>query len=717
MNGDSEHARDCRCRRRSRRPWNPRRTIVSRHGLAILLGVSLLSPLGCQRPADDPSTKAPSALAETRHSTAPIADTATRIAVIEGDQATQHEDHAGQSAESSPEAEAVRSPVSDQAENADDETSAVASVGDSPEAATAEPLPLIPLTGLKTWEEMDNPTSDGWYSEVLAEEAGQQLKRLAKLLAGDKPITTSQLELLLTEDVEAQALLPANLDVVRQGPTYRVERARPRSSDAMPSAEPHKGIAAFADALADFSNRFSTAGSRQAKFKIFRVTQLDAGFTTRQLLTVTGVGRDKRTEAHATWTIRWSKGTKYSKARIARVEVDRLEISETRDRSQPLLADCSEAVLGSTPAYQQQLRRGLTYWTERAQQTRFTYMLGTPGLAIGDVNGDGLDDVYLCQEEGLPNHLFLQRGDGTVEEASATWGVDWTNDSRSTLLIDLDNDGDQDLAVAVLGGVAIAMNDAKRRFEFRTVVATSPNTMSLSAADYDRDGDLDLYVCGYSKPSLGAPSTGGTPGAAANFVYHDANNGGRNALLRNDGHGNFEDVTAEVGLDENNFRFSLASAWEDYDADGDPDLYVANDYGRDSLYENRDGRFADVAEHARVEDSASGMAITWGDYDRDGVMDAYISNMYSTAGNRITFQQRFKQHSSDEVRNRLQRFARGNTLLRGRGDGTYEDVSRVAGVEMGRWAWSSNFVDLDNDGWEDLLVANGYVTDDDNGDL
>ena len=98
-------------------------------------------------------------------------------------------------------------------------------------------------------------------------------------------------------------------------------------------------------------------------------------------------------------------------------------------------------------------------------------------------------------------------------------------------------------------------------------------------------------------------------------------------------------------------------------------------------------------------------------------MDALVSNMWSSAGNRVTFQNRFKPETAHEIKRRFQRLARGNTLLRNRGDGTFDDRSALAGIEMGRWAWGSHFVDVNNDGWEDLVVTNGYLTTDDTGDL
>ena len=111
------------------------------------------------------------------------------------------------------------------------------------------------------------------------------------------------------------------------------------------------------------------------------------------------------------------------------------------------------------------------------------------------------------------------------------------------------------------------------------------------------------------------------------------------------------------------------------------------------------------------------MAVTWGDYDRNGLMDVYVSNMFSAAGNRITFQEQFKPDAPKEVRSRLQRFARGSTLMKALDNGSFEDVSESASVTMARWAWGTSFVDLNNDGWQDLVVANGNITGEDPGDL
>ena len=147
-------------------------------------------------------------------------------------------------------------------------------------------------------------------------------------------------------------------------------------------------------------------------------------------------------------------------------------------------------------------------------------------------------------------------------DVSKEWGVDWLHDSRCPLFFDWDNDGDQDLAVSVLGGVMLAENNGNQTFKLHNILSTSDDTQSMAAADYDQDGDIDLYVCVYRRDGkTSGEMTSLLPGEAENFVYHDANTGGPSALFSNDGNGGFTNVTESVGMGENNYRFSYAASW------------------------------------------------------------------------------------------------------------------------------------------------------------
>lgn len=578
------------------------------------------------------------------------------------------------------------------------------------------------VIGEVSWDEVDDPSRDGWPTEDFARRAGEQLDRIAKLLKRAKPVKVDKVASLTDERFRCDPLLPPQRTTVLEDDLLHVQRFR-RDATQTPDGEPeppYSGAAGLAAALNDLLATFPAAQKLKCKFKVFRVELGEDEVTTTQYVACSAKTERGLVEQNATWVIRWTRPDGEEPPRLREVVVDDFEMTHLPEQSDHLFSDCTEAVLAANPCFQDQLLRGLNHWLERSQQRRLFLRLGTPGIAVADVNGDGLEDIYLCQENGLPNKLFLHQADGTAVEMSGEWGVDWIYDCRSALLIDWDNDGDQDLAVAFLGGVILATNEQQQKFVVREVVSTNDDVMSLAAADYDADGDLDIFVCSYySGAGLGPEQVrvSGIPASGADFVFHDANNGGPNSLLRNDGEHGFTDVTAEVGLDQNNSRFSLAAAWEDYDNDGDQDLYVANDYGRDNLYRNEGGKFVDVAEVARVENAATGMGVTWADYNRDGWMDVHVSNMWSSAGNRIAFQPEFKASASPAMKRRVQRMARGNTLLQGRPDGVFVDTSSKAAIEVGRWAWSSNFVDINNDGWEDLIVANGFITGEDPADL
>ncbi len=368
----------------------------------------------------------------------------------------------------------------------------------------------------------------------------------------------------------------------------------------------------------------------------------------------------------------------------------------------PWFSERTGEVIGGEPAFHHHLARGLDHWLARVEAAHGIDAFIRNGMALGDADGDGRDDLYVCQPGGLPNRLLLHLPDGTVAEAPDDAGADILDHTSAALFVDLDNDGDQDLALATPAGIVLLENDGAAKFSPRGTLRTdSSDCHALAAADYDLDGHLDLYVTF----ALGDRLPGEEAGA---FRFHDARDGGHNQLFRGDGGWSFSEATARSGLAEDDGRHSLAAAWGDFDRDGDPDLYVANDYGPNQLYRNDGGTFAEVAAGLGAQDYGAGMSAAWGDFDRDGRTDLYVGNMFSNAGHRVTAQAPFLAGAPDGLLAVYRRFAKGNTLLRQRRDGTFAEIGGA--TEMGRWAWSSLFADLDNDGWEDLFVANGYIT-------
>ena len=414
------------------------------------------------------------------------------------------------------------------------------------------------------------------------------------------------------------------------------------------------------------------------------------------------------------WDCLWERG---NPPHLTRIDVRSFTESTGQGPHRTLFADCTASVFRDDPYYDAQILPGIDDWRARIQAQYSVSPDGHHGIAIGDVNSDGLDDVYACQPSGLPNRLYLHQPDGTVIDNAARAGVDWMDRSLGALLIDLDNDSDPDLVLAQVSSVMLMENEGDGHFRERVLLTSIGEPGGLASADYDLDGDLDLYIVNYGAGALRGDLLDETEERRGPVPYHDANNGGPNVLLQNDGDWSFRNVTSECGLDANNRRWSFSASWEDYDNDGDSDLYVANDFGRNNLYRNDDGQFTDVAADAGVEDIAAGMSVSWADSNGDGWMDLYVGNMYSSAGGRIAYQDRFQQQAMDEIRAQYQRHARGNSLFLNSRDGRFEDVSEAAGSHSRPVAWSSNFVDINNDGLQDLVVANGFVTGRDLDDL
>ncbi len=372
----------------------------------------------------------------------------------------------------------------------------------------------------------------------------------------------------------------------------------------------------------------------------------------------------------------------------------------------PLFQDMTRLVLPASLVPAHSLYAGGTELVGRHDRLfpQSTQYLGMHGLAVGDVNGDGLEDLYVARAGGIANHLFIRQPDGSLQDRALEAGVADLNDTSGVLICDLDGDGARDLVAGLGPLLVISWNDGGGTFSERTTLTQGPNASmvySICAADADGDGDVDLYDTRYFK--------GGRQGAAPT-PYHDANNGAPNSFWRNGGSREFAEATGESGLDQANRRFSLAALWEDLDADGDLDLYVTNDFGRNNLYRNDGGHFVDIAGSPGALDLAASMGISAADVDRDGHMDLYISNMYTPAGERVVRNERFQKHADSKVRESYLGHSRGNSLLMGRGNGQFQLRGEMAGTGPGGWSWGSVFMDFDMDGLPDLFVPNGFAT-------
>ena len=552
-----------------------------------------------------------------------------------------------------------------------------------------------------------DPSQEGWQSEAIAAQISEQLEHLSTLIAGDDDISTDKLASLVAANFSSGSLRPEPLREVYRDDQFTVVESDDATDDDI---APQRGADGLAAALRHLIAPLRDARDRHAKLKLVRLELLSKEIATVVYYQTSGRRANDRLQQNATWNLRWSRDES-DPPRLISIYVRRFQQVTTRAAGNRLFVDVAPLLMRNTTIYRDQFAQGIDYHQARIPRRLGIFNFGHHGLALGDVNGDGLDDVYLAQPGGLPNRLLLHNTDGTVSDISAAAGVDALDFTRSALLVDLDNDGHQDLAISTAAALLVFAGNGNGGFSLKTELPEGRFAYSLSAADYDGDGDLDLYVCHYQASAKKAGQF------ALALPFHDANNGGANVLLRNDGAWRFHDATGEAGLDENNRRFSFAAAWEDYDDDGDLDLYVANDYGRNNLYRNDGGRFRDVAAAAEVEDIASGMSAAWGDYNRDGRMDLYVGNMFSAAGGRVAYQRKFHAGATAKTKSDLQRLARGNSLFAGTADGVFRDVSIKAGAAMGRWAWSSQFVDINGDGWEDLLVANGYLTGTDKDDL
>lgn len=374
-------------------------------------------------------------------------------------------------------------------------------------------------------------------------------------------------------------------------------------------------------------------------------------------------------------------------------------------------------------------------------------LLNGSGVAIGDVDGDGLADVYFCRLDG-PNVLYKNLGNWQFKDITDSAGVACPDQfSSGAVLADIDGDSDLDLVVtSIEGRITCFLNDGSGKFTNSSDsvgISTGAGALSIALADIDGDGDLDLYIATYKKKSAkdiwppGAlssefvlESVGDSYRIAPEYQDHFVldirgewilffETGEPDLLFLNDGKGHFEKVSWTDGrfLSANGEKISEPKnlAWmarfQDMDGDGDPDIYVCNDIGSpDHVWINDGtGRFQAIPKHAIRHTSNSSMAVDFSDIDRDGDPDFLVADLLGLRPWRRTRQKNTEvpiPHPTGEIDNRPQYMQ--NTLFLNQGDNTYTEIAHFSGLQASEWTRSILFLDVDLDGYEDLLVATGH---------
>jgi tetratricopeptide (TPR) repeat protein/thiol-disulfide isomerase/thioredoxin len=543
------------------------------------------------------------------------------------------------------------------------------------------------------------PGSDEYVTEKYVVEITPLLDEWSRGLRAT-PSSPTVVAKFLDASIEATSLLPTQEIKLRTGDGIEVFR-RLFANSVIAGRE--RFLAEIKTYLAGISHW------ETAEFEIIGVEEI-AGSSPSVSIAIrydfVGTGPDMgREERVGQWRTRWSRDQSGA-WRVLKWEANEEIVSKAR---KPIFVDVTSQALDQIESYRTQMLRGVDHWRTVLDGACGIDVYGNNGVAVGDIDNDGFDDLYVCQPSGLPNRLYRNRGDGSFEDVTEQSGVDVLDNTACALFADFENKGLQDLLVVCASGPLLFLNQGRGKFllkrdAFKFARPPQGTFTHAAIADYDGDGLLDIYFCLYSY-YLGLDQY------HYPVPYFDARNGPPNFLFHNQGNATFQDRTEAAGLNVDNDRYSFACAWGHSRSDGLPDLYVANDFGRSTLYRNRgDGTFSSVATEAGVEGAGAGMSASWLDFDNDGNQDIYVANMWSAAGIRVSEQQIFHERDPEDIRALYRHHARGNSLYRNQGNGKFQNVSMQAGVEMGRWAWSSDAWDFDHDGYPDLYIANGYIS-------
>ncbi len=374
-------------------------------------------------------------------------------------------------------------------------------------------------------------------------------------------------------------------------------------------------------------------------------------------------------------------------------------------------------------------------------------LMNGAGVACGDFDGDGWCDLYFCGLDA-PNALYRNLGGWKFEEVAQKAGVACADQaSTGAVFADVDGDGDLDLMVNGIGrGTRLFVNEGSGRFREGTAAAglsSRSSGTSLALADVDGDGDLDLYVANYRADSIQDEAgvdfrvsvkdnqatismINGRPATAEDRARFHVNpmtmgieeNGEPDVLYLNDGGGKFTAVSWTGGAftDEDGKTltaapadWSLTAMFRDINRDGAPDIYVCGDtFSPDRIWLNRGGgKFQAMPKLALRHIPLSSMAVDFADINRDGLDDFFVVDMLSRLHS-VRHRLLIDRHGLPAVGlyDDRPQFAR-NMLYLNRGDGSYAEIAHLAGLEASDWSWSPVFVDVDLDGYEDLLITSG----------
>jgi hypothetical protein len=344
------------------------------------------------------------------------------------------------------------------------------------------------------------------------------------------------------------------------------------------------------------------------------------------------------------------------------------------------------------------------------------------GVAIGDINNDGLADIYLTGNM-VANKLYLNKGNLKFEDISIAAGVEGNKPwSTGVVMVDINQDGLLDIYVSNAGNMEgnnhdndLFINNGDLTFsEQATTYNLAKTGFSTHASffDYDKDGDLDAYILNNSNIPVSSLGYAAQRDKRAQDWENipEIFRGVGDMLLRND-HGKFVDVSEEAGIYGSLIGFGLGVMVTDINGDLFPDIYVSNDfYERDYLYlNNQDGTFTEDIESWISHLSLSAMGVDIADINNDGNADIFITDMLPEADKRVKSVMEFENYNVFKLKQSKdfsQQYIQ-NTLQLNNGNNSFSEVAYFSGVAKTDWSWAGLLFDMDNDGYRDLFITNG----------